>query len=852
MIWHNATAEEVLKELSVDHYRGLANGVAEERLAIYGENTVNIIEQKPLWKRFLLQLNNTLTISLIAVSILSYILCLVKNVENAYFALLIIAILLLNAFVSAYVSMKSDKNLSDIQNMTNPTVTVLREGILKTLNAALLVPGDIILLEAGDYIPADARIIECNELRVNEYNLTAIDVPCEKSANVLFDDITPIINRSNMLWAGTSVVHGDAKAVVTETNFDTELGRSNLISLQSCDARLPFQNQLDNMGKIINYVILSVCALIFIISFISNFDTENFANMTVQMLLNSIALAVTAIPEALSAIATIVISTGFARLLKSKIIIKEAAAAEKLGKTDVLCCDKTGVFTHNKMSLSKIYCGSLKDVTCEALDETETTVIKLATACSTLQNDYTEAAIEKACLAYNSMSKIDVNNLFPQIEVIPFDKDRKTMTVITLINERPFAIVKGAAETVIPKCVGVDTQALFEINNSLTSDALRVVCIALRPLDSIPASPTAEEIENNLTFAGLLALEDPIRSSVIRDVSFINKSNIKLVMITGDNLQTARAVARRIGILKDGTEAISGDELRLLTDEELIENIDKYTVFARVNSTDKYRIVKAFKAKGLSVTITGDCIEDADALAIADVGCAIGKFGADVTKGNADVIIKNNRFETIAMAIKESRGIFNNIRNSLFYLLGCNFAELLTVLLGFIFFGAMPVSALQLLWINLLTDSAPALSLAMDMPYDKDVKHSYASSVNKIFNAKTFAFVSVESVLIAVICLVSYIIGGNTMAFVTLTVIQLFHCYNSKFASSIFNMQLFKNDFMNISSIIIFAVTLLLTLTPVGAVFGLSILSFANFVLAIALSFAIIPLCELLKRFIKI
>lgn len=852
MIWHNATATEVLTELSVDDKRGLTNGVAEERLEIYGQNVVTNIEKKTLLKRFLGQINNTLTIALIIISIISYVLCLVKNVENAYFSLLIIAIVLLNALISAYVTMRSDNNLSNIQNMSNPTVSVLREGILKNLNAAMLVPGDIIILEAGDYIPADARIIECNELRVNEYNLTGIEVPSEKHADILFDDITPIESRANMIWAGTSVVHGEAKAVVTETNFDTEIARTNTILSQTSDVRLPFQNQLDNMGKIVNYVIFGICAVIFIISFIINFKTDNFANMTVQMLLNSIALAVAAIPEGLSVIATVVISTGFARILKSKIIIKEPSAAEKLSNIEVLCCDKTGVFTHNKMVLSGIYCGhSIKDVNSGALDEAELTVIKLATACSTLENDYTEAAIEKACLAYNSMSKIDINNIFPHVAEIPFDKDRKTMSVMTLINERPVAIIKGAVESVVPKCVGVDTDALFEINNKFTSDALRVVCIAIKPLDLIPTNPIAEEIENNLTFAGMLAFEDPLRSTVINDVAFINKANIKLVMITGDNLLTAKSVARRIGILKDGSYAITGDELRQVTDEELAENIDKITVFARVNSIDKYRIVKAFKAKNYSIAVTGDGIEDAEALGIADVGCAIGKFGVDVTMGNSDIIIKNNRFETIVKAIKECRGIFNNIRKSIFYLFSCNFAEILTVLFGLIFFGVMPVNALQLLWINLLTDSAPALALSMDSPYEKDVKRNYASGINKIFNMKTFIYVIIHSVIISAVSLLAFYIGGNTMAFVTLTLIQLFHCFNSKFSGSLINGELFKNDFMNVSAIVIFAVTILLSLTPIGSVFGLASLRIGKFAISLLMAFAIVPICEILKRLIK-
>ena len=853
MIWHNATASEVLDELLVDDKQGLSSAAAEERLKLYGKNILSSNEKSSLIKHFLSQLTNTATIALIIISIISYILSLLKDVPNAYFSLLIIAIVLFNAFIGAFHSHRAENELSHIRSVTNSTVSVLRDGILKSVNSAMLVPGDIVFLDVGDYIPADARIIDCNEFRVNEYALTEVDVPVQKNGDLLFEDITPIANRLNMVWAGTSVVHGQAKIVVTETNIDTEIGRSNAILAQSGGDDVPLNNQLDSVSKVINYIVLAFCVVVFFVGFFVNFKTQNFANMTVDMLLNSLALAVTAIPEGLTPIVVIVLSFGFARILKNKAIIKDPTTAVALAETDVLCCDKTGVFTHNKMSLRYIFSHKgLVDTTCDSISDTEALAIKLATACSTLENDHTESAIEKACLVYNSMSRVDIDSVYPHIAEIPFDKDRKTMTVITMINERPFAIVKGAAEKVITKCVDIKADEIFKINEQLTNDAMRVVCIAIKPLVEIPANPTAEEIESGLTFVALLGLDDPIRSSVIKDVEFINNIGIKPVMLTGDNLLTAKAVARRIGILKDGTLAITGDELNLMSDEELQQNIDKYTVFARISSNDKVRIVKAFKANGLNVTITGNRIEDADAIALADVGCAIGKFGADATVGNADIIIKNNRFETIVKTIKETRGIFVNIKKSILYLLGCNLAEILTVLLGLIIFGGMPVSALQLLWINLLTDSAPALALGMETPYDSDVRGKGNTLASSIFNGKTISYILSHSIYITVISLIAFAIGGGTLAFATLIFMQICNCYNSKFFGTIFNKCTLKNSFMNMSCGVIAVLTILLCVTPFGAVFGLSPLSFGKLLVALGFGLTVVPFAEIIKRFIKL
>ena len=856
MIWHSSSANEVLNELVVDDKKGLSNGEVDDRLEIYGQNVISKIEKPSILSRFFTQLKSKTVIFLIIISIASFLVSTVYAEINAYSSLLIIAIVIINALISALYTYYCDNTLDNLKKITNPSVSVLRDGILKSVNSSELVPGDILMLFEGDFIPADARIIESNEFRCNEVAFSGIEVPVEKNGDIILEEITVLEERSNMVFSGTNVVHGTAKAVVVSTGLNTETGKTSTILQQTSEDKLPLEETLKNLSKLANIAILIVCVITFFIGLIQNFSAENFASMTLKTMMNSVALAVAAIPEGLPAITTIVIAIGMHRILKDNIIVKDASAAELLGKTDILCCDKTGVFTRNNMVLSKIFDGkNICDLETEGINESSSLILKLATACSTLQNDSTESAIENACLTYNSMSLVDINALFPQIAVIPFDSDRKTMTVITMINEKPVAIVKGAPESVIPNCNNCDINSVSELNENLASEAYRNVCIAMRQLDSIPANPTAQEIETELVFVGLLSFFDPPREGVIEEIEICDKAGIKTVMITGDNLNTAKAIARRIGILKNDTLAITGTELNEISDEELLENIDKYSVFARVTPSDKLRLVRIWKEKKMIVTITGDSLEDSDALALADVGCAIGKFGTDVAKGNADIIISNNRFSSIVNAIKESRGLFSNIKKSVFYLFSCNIAEILTVFFGLIIFRNLPVTAVCLLWINLLTDSAPVISLSMESAEDSCMFKHPVSSSGRVFNKFSVISVAVQSIVIALSTLISYSLGfdfsdsstGATMAFATLGIAQILHCLNSKFENSIFNKKLFANKLMNYAVIVTLFIIIFLTVTPAGYLFGLTTLTFKQLLISFLLAFIIIPVTEIMK-----
>ncbi len=852
MIWHSSEIQDVLKQLSTSKDYGLANGAALDLLDIYGKNTTSANDRKSLFSLFLAQLKNTVVYLLIAIAAASFIVGTIYSRDNTYFSLLIIAIVLLNALISAMHLYKCDEALDSIQSANNPLVSVIRDGKQKQISAEQLVPGDIILLSEGDYIPADARIIEADSFRCNESILSGETIPVEKLANITVDDIALIEARKNMVFAGCNVIHGSARAVVVETGLNTEIGRQANISRQINSDELPITETLKSSGKIINIVVLVCCAIAFIIGILLNFNSNQFAMATLDALINSVALGISAMPESLPAISTIVLALGIKRMIDDNIIIKNTKALETLGKTEVICVDKTGVLTKNNMSVAYIFDGErLVNLENDTLGDKALGVLQLATACSMLENDATEAAIENACTKHLSMNIADVDNLFPRLEAIPFDSVRKTITSINMISGKPVAIVKGAPEIVVPKCKNIDHNKVLELSDSLAEKSYRVLCIALKPLNETPGNPDPESIETELNFVGLIAINDPPQSDTVEAISTCKLAGINTVMITGDNLLTAKAIARRIGILTDDSQAITGAGLAELSEDELINNIENYTVFARITPDDKIRIIKAWQAKGKLVTVTGNGFKDADALSIADVGCAVGEFGADATRSNADVIVKNKKFMTVVNAIRESRALFNNVKKAVSYLLSCNFGEIMTYIFGMLIFGMPPLLAVQLMWINVLTDCTSVISLTVEAS-EIDVMHKKPLTLmGHIFSRNALLNILSDSVAIAALSIIAFAIGGSTlgttMAFTTLSMVQIFHSYNMKTQGSLINADFKSNKFMNFTSVLVLFITIFLSLSPAGAAFGLSTLSIGKFFICLALSLAIIPISEVKK-----
>ena len=849
MIWHSSETNDVLSELGVTKENGLANSLALERLEIYGKNTRSTSKKTSLLTRFLSQINSKIVYFLTAIAIACFIVNIIYDKSDFYFPILIVAIVVINAFISALHLHKCDEALDAIQNAANPDVTVIRDGSEKIISSDLLVPGDIMVLKEGDYITADARIIESDGLRCNEAILSGDVIPVDKAADTIVEDITVVSARKNMVFAGCNVVHGTARVVVVETGLCTEIGKQTDISHQTNSETLPITETLANSGKIINIAILAFCILAFIIGIIQNFNSRApFATITLSALMNSVALGITAMPESLPAISTIVLALGIKRMIDDNIVIKNTKALEIIGKTEVICVDKTGILTKNNMVLNYIFDGEqLTELSDEALSDKTAGVLQLATACSMLQNDSTESCIENACIKHLSLSREDVSNLFPRLSSIPFDSIRKTMTSINMISGKPVAIVKGAPEIVIEKCNIAQKDKLLELCNSLAEKSYRVLCVAIKPLDEIPSNPNPEEIENELNFVGLLALNDPPQSDTVEAISTCNLAGINTIMITGDNILTAKAVARRIGILTDDSQAITGSELDKLSDDELANSIDNYTVFARITPNDKIRIIKAWQSIGKIVTVTGNDFEDADALNAADIGCSLGQYGADAAKGNADVIIKNKKFMTVVSAIRESRSLFNNVKKSVTYLLACNFGEIIAYILGMLIFGLPPLAAVQLLWINLLTDSTCVISLTVEGSEENVMYKKPLALTGHLFSRNALLNMLSDSLVIATLTLISFAFGGQSMAFATLVMIQVFHSYNMKTQQPLLKADFKTNKFMNFSSVLVLFISVFLVLTPAGMVFGLETLSVGSFLLSLLLSIIIIPISEFKK-----
>ncbi len=856
MIWHNTDSVFVLKELDVDPNKGLLSGVADERLSIFGKNRTGSKDKIKFVNCFLSALNNKLYYFLAAISLLSLLLGFFYDNVGIFEPVLIIAILILNSLITGFYKYRSIVAEEKLNDAVNPNVTVLRDGLEKQISSELLVPGDILLLSEGDYITADARLISSDNFRTNEVAVTGESFPVEKRAAVLYEDITPVFKRGNMVFAGSSVVSGTAKAVVTDTGRNTELGKTNSLAEQSGGGELPINSSLISAEKIINSIIIVLCCAAFVIGILRNLHTSvPFAQLTVTMLSNTLALAVAAIPESLPAIAVIVVALGIERIVHDRIIIKKSKVLELLGKTNVICADKTGILTKSEMELTDVFDGDRTVVLGEnSINEKDILTIRLAALCSTLQNDATEQAIDAASLKYCNADRLTLEKMCPRLTVIPFDTTRKTMTTVNMINSRPLAVVKGAPESVIPNCLNCNTDKIRAKWAEMSEKGLRVLCIAIKELDEIPANPSPENIETNLTFVALLGLNDPPRSGAVEGIRVCTKAGIRTVMMTGDSLATAVAVAKQIGILTDNSEAVTGAELDELTDEELKSKVADYSVYARITPAHKLRVISAWQSRGQLVTVTGDNTEDADALNAADVGCVMGTKGTDVARGTADMVIEENNFRYLVHAIEESRGLFENIKKAIYYLLGCNFSEILIYIICLSIFGFPPLAAVLLLWINLLTDCAPAISLATERSERSVMKQKPITLNGKLFDFHSIISIAAYAVFLTVTGILSFIIGNSvsqtcavTMTFATVSMSQIFHSYNIKSNKSILKTDFKSNPFMNYSSAVVLFISMFLVLTPAGFVFGLTILSAGKFFTALALSLAIIPFGELLK-----
>lgn len=846
--------ETIVQQLETNVETGLTSEQVKERTEKFGKNKLQEKKKKTWMGRFFEQFKDAMIIILIIASIISFVIaCIEKNPKEFFEPVLILLIVVLNAIMGVMQESKAEKALDALKNMSAPHARVIRDGKESIINASDLVPGDVIILEAGDFVPADARLIKSVSLKSEESALTGESVPSEKNAVARVKKNAPIGDRANMVFSGCSITYGTATAVVTATGMDTEMGKiANLLSGEN-ESQTPLQKKLSKLGKYLGFVALAACAIIFVVGILSDIGV-------LEMFMTAVSLAVSAIPEGLPAIVTIVLSIGVQRMVKKNAIIRRLPAVETLGSASVICSDKTGTLTMNRMTLVEAYVDGAKERE-EISDSNSAKVKKLltyATLCCDGSiiieknkekhiGDPTETAIVSAAYK-NGLIKDELNQKYPRLGEIPFDSDRKLMSTINEIDGKLYVIVKGAVDVMESRCIAGNLEKAKEMNQEMSSNALRVLAVAYKEIESMPNTLNPQKIEDGLTFIGLVGMIDPPRPNARSAVKTCREAGIKPIMITGDHVVTASAIAKKLGILLPEDRAITGSELDEMSDEELDANLESISVYARVSPENKIRIVKAWQRKGQVVSMTGDGVNDAPALKAADIGCAMGIAGTDVAKGSADMILTDDNFSTIVDAVKEGRGIYANIRKVVGFLLGTNIGEVVAVFVAMLLWHTSPFLSMQLLMINLVTDSLPAIALGME-PVENDVmKHKPKPKNEGLFAHGLGIKVVLQGIMFGALALVGFKIGeavtgtlegGQTLAFMTLAFSQITQAFNMRSEKSIFKIGFFTNKKLTLACLASFALVALVLFTPARIAFGLAVLSWKLYLLG--LGFALVP-----------
>ena len=848
---------ELVNEFNSDIQIGLSDDQVVVNREKYGKNILEEKKKTPMFLRFLSEFKDPLIIILIIAAIVSVIVDPHEWIESV----IIMVVVLINAILGLYQENRAEKSLEALKKMSSSSCNVIRNNIVQSISTEELVVGDIIIVEAGNSVPADARIIECSNLKVEEAALTGESVPVDKNSDYIEEDDIPLGDKKNCLFSSTYVTNGKAKAIVTNVGMSTEIGKIASMLSEQKEELTPLQHKLNKVGNVIGIMALAICVVVFFLEMIAlDWDWNKFS----EAFITAVALAVAAIPEGLATVVTIVLSIGVTKMSKRNAIVKKLPAVETLGSCNVICSDKTGTLTQNKMTVTKLYLNEVKDIN-NLTDEEKQMITYFAICCDATieEKEGKEVRIgdptELALLDLNILYGEDVKN-FNRVLDYPFDSDRKLMTTVIKVDDYYIAITKGAPD----KVINITTNSIEEkeealaANTEMANNALRVLALGIKKFTEMP---TQEQLEQDLTFVGLVGMIDPARPEVKEAIKIATKAGIKTVMITGDHIVTACAIARELGILKDGDRAITSQELELLSDEYLAEHIHEFSVFARVAPKDKVRIVEAWQKQDAICAMTGDGVNDAPALKKAEIGCAMGITGTDVSKEAADMILTDDNFSTIVSAVKEGRGIYDNIRKCVKYLLSSNIGEVITIFIASLLtaFGVInlgtPLAAMHLLWINLITDSLPAFGIGME-EVDDSVMNYKPRPKNEGFFADGYAWkICVEGIIIGIVTLIAYIIGeqishslGQTMAFLTLSSTQLLHAYNVKSNYSVFDKRNYKNKFMNFAFVLGFSLQIFVVYCPgVRDLFEFTPVEFKYFSICIGLSLVMVVIMEISK-----
>ena len=860
--WHSRRLAQVIKELG-SRSQGLTEREAAQRLEKYGPNLLAQPEPPSLLIRILGQLKDPMILVLLAAAALSL---LASGGEDWLDGVIILVIVVVNGIISITQEDHAQQALEELRRMSSPQANVLREGLPHKVAASALVPGDVILLEAGDQVPADARIMECSRLQADESAMTGESVPVEKQAAEALPADTPLGDRVNMLISGTLVTAGRGTALVVATGMDTQMGQIAGLLLASGEGETPLQKRMGEISKSLSFLCLSVCAVMFGVGL---FQGKGI----LDMFLTAVSLAVAAIPEGLPAIVTIVLALGVQRLADKNAIVKKLPAVETLGCAGVICSDKTGTLTQNKMTVQQVWLtpGARRRDAMLAGCLCSDARLTWKAGAPTASGDPTEGALVVAA-ARDGVDQARELEHFPRVADLPFDSARKLMTTIHTGRSGGWvAFVKGAPDVLLGRCVSTpqgplsqgDRARITAANEEMAGKALRVIAVARRELRSLPQDPEPRTVESGLTFLGLFGLMDPPRPEVRAAVAKCHLAGVRPVMITGDHRATAVAIAKELDIAHPGDWAVTGAELDFMPQELLEQDIHRFAVFARVSPEHKMRIVQAWQKRGQVVAMTGDGVNDAPALKAADIGCAMGRTGTDVAKGAADMVLTDDNFSTIVSAIEEGRGIYSNIRKAIHYLLSCNIGEIFTIFAATLLdFGQMPLVPVQLLWLNLVTDSLPALALGVEPVEEGVMEEAPRNASAGLFDRRFSLRLAWQGLMVGGLTLAAYFLGftrlaapgmegaaANTMAFATLTLCQLFHAFNVRSEErSLFSQGVFSNPAMNRAFLAGLAMQLsVLLVPPLQGVFSVVPMDIPQWCTVLALAAAPIPICEWAK-----
>ena len=865
-MWHTSDVSKVIRDLRTNTNIGLTEEEVKIRLEKYGYNVLKEKKKDNLFIKFIKQFNDFMIIILIIASIISAAMAYMQGSGDYIDSIIIIVIVIFNAIMGMIQEEKAEKSLEALKKMSAPSSKVRRNGKIQEISAENLVPGDIVILEAGNYVPADCRLISCNDLKVEESSLTGETVPVMKDANCILKENTTLGDMLNIAFATTIIVNGHAEAIVTETGMTTTVGKIANMIIEDESPETPIQKKLGEVGKMLGTGCLIICGIIFIIGIFKKIPIT-------EMFMTSVGLAVAAIPEGLPAIVTIMLSIGVTKMAKRNSIIRRLPAVETLGSSSVICSDKTGTLTQNKMTVTK-----MKNAFGDVSESTKRILLELAMMCTDSEEHYennkiyatgepTEVAIVNAAIN-NGFDKYNLYKNMERINDIPFDSTRKMMTTIHRLGNKYRIITKGAPDVLLKNCdnyyqdgeiVPIYTKKadIENENNKMADNALRVIAVAYKDIDKLPANINSLNIEKELIFVGLIGMIDPPREGVKEAVKTCRKAGIKTVMITGDHIQTAKAIATELGILRKGDLAIDGIGLNRISQEELNRNIMKYSVFARVSPEHKVKIVKAFQSTGAVVAMTGDGVNDAPALKNADIGIAMGKGGTDVAKNAADMILVDDNFVTIVEAVKQGRNIFDNIVKAVHFLISTNIGEIVAIFVGLLLGIKSPLLAIQLLWVNLVTDSLPAIALGLEKPESDIMERLPRNPKKSIFADGLWGKIITEGFMIGMLTLFAFSIGikyygievARTMAFLSLGLLELVHSFNIKSEESILKSSILENKYLLGAFLLGSFLQIIVAIVPqIATVFKLAPLNNVQWLYTILISISPILIVEIQKK----